>query len=312
MFYFPSYCRDVIPTPLTNSIIFKMVIFNHQPEHSDPRNYPDNYGPNQDCAIQALWLGADRERGPHLTKCGNSHWQNGPPTKMVVSKKQRSQNSMKTHWPLGCCKMANFLGEPSPWFRYPVLGIRCVCVCPQVFNPENRSITVEKFSTEMLYDVPGRCFPMVTARGFLNCASQESIAKFGYTGFTIHPKFFPLQFVHIFSLLQNVFFRKHALLLGVKTKFCDAPTDIPQIWRGSVANCIDFGSVISPQNRRVFSLNHVNIFSEPPTRRERQSGDVGEWPHVRWCLFCSPWRIIVSVTVVYDKYNVWYMICDMI
>ena len=196
-----------------------------------------------------------------------------------------------------------------------------VCVCPQVFNPENRSITVEKFSTEMLYDVPGRCFPMVTAPGFSELCIPRIYCKIWIHWFSQSiPSFFHCNLCTFFLYCKTFFFfRKHALLLGVKTKFCDAPTDIPQIWRGSVANCIDFGSVISPQNRRVFSLNHVNIFSEPPTRRD---GNQVMWVNGRMyagAFFAAhegsscpsqSFMINIMYDIWYMIYDIWYMIYD--
>ena len=129
-----------------------------------------------------------------------------------------------------------------------------VCVCPQFFNPENRSITVEKFSTEMLYDVPGRCFPMVTARGFSELCIQRIYCKNWKHWFSQSiPSFFHCNLCTIFLYCKTFFFRKHALLLGVKTKFCDAPTDIPQSWRGSVANCID---LVVSYRRRIGGFFH--------------------------------------------------------
>ena len=186
---------------------FKMVIFNHQPEHSDPRNYPDNYGPNQDCAIQALWLGADRERGPHLTKCGNSHWQNGPPTKMVVSKKQRSQKFDETHWPLGCCKMANFLGEPSPWFRYPVLGDPlCVCVSPGLQPGEPEYHGGEIFHRDALRRTWAVFSNGYSSGVFWTVHPKNLLQNLDTLVFTIHPKFFSIAIcAHFFSIAKRFF-----------------------------------------------------------------------------------------------------------
>ena len=105
----------------------------------------------------------------------------------------------------------------------------------------------------------GGVFQWLQLGGFLNCASKESIAKIGNTGFHNPSQVFSIAIcAQFFSIAKRFFFRKHALLRGVKTKFCDAPTDIPQSWRGSVANCID---LVVSYRRRIggfFSLNHVN------------------------------------------------------
>lgn len=178
---------------------------------------------------------------------------------------------MKPIDPWVAVKSPTFLGNRTiggsmvPLSDYPVLGDPlCVCVCPQVFNPENRSITVEKFSTEMLYDVPGRCFPMVTAPGFSELCIPRIYCKNWKHWFSQSiPSFSHCNLCTCFLYCKTFFSKKHALLLGVKTKFCDAPMDIPQSWMGSVAS-IDFGSVISPQNRSVFFTKPC----EQPTRRD--------------------------------------------
>ena len=47
-----------------------------------------------------------------------------------------------------CLQMTN------PWWRSMVPNVTSLVKTPQVFNPNNRSIVVENFATEMLYDVP--------------------------------------------------------------------------------------------------------------------------------------------------------------
>ena len=189
-----------------------MVIFNHQPEHSDPRNYPDNYGPNQDCAIQALWLGADRERDPHWTKCGNSHWQKWSPNNNdCIKKKQRSQKFDETHWPLGCCKMANFLGEPNflggsmvPLSDYPVLGDPLPKCVPRSSTRRTGVSRWRNFPPRCFTTYLGGVFQWLQLRGFLNCASQESIAKTWNTGFHNPSQVFSIAIcAHVFSIAKR-------------------------------------------------------------------------------------------------------------
>ena len=134
-----------------------------------------------------------------------------------------------------------------------------VCVCPQVFNPENRSITVEKFSTEMLYDVPGRCFPMVTARGFSELCIQRIYCKNWKHWFSQSiPSFFHCNLCTIFLYCKTFFFQETRIAAGSEDQILWCTDRHTSELEGVSSKLHWFGSVISPQNRRFFSLNHVN------------------------------------------------------